>query len=129
MCFCAVAETESYVADELITSRAGVRVRIGNTDAEGRMVMADVLCQMKERVTILLCNVVVSLTALVGDMQQINVVYNPHLFRASVDHFNNCFYYRTSVNLQLTFDELIISLRNLYLVSDMYHFCECTDFR
>jgi len=46
-----VAETESYVADELLTSRAGVRVRVGNTDAEGRMVMADVLCQMKEKVT------------------------------------------------------------------------------
>ena len=40
---------ECYVADEIITSRAGVRVRIGNTDAEGRMVMADVLCHMKER--------------------------------------------------------------------------------
>ncbi|CAL1526701.1 unnamed protein product [Lymnaea stagnalis] len=39
---------ESYVADEIITSRAGVRVRVGNTDAEGRMVMADVLCRMKE---------------------------------------------------------------------------------
>ncbi|KAL4232326.1 Cytosol aminopeptidase [Mactra antiquata] len=39
---------ECYVADEIITSRAGVRVRVGNTDAEGRMVMADVLCRMKE---------------------------------------------------------------------------------
>lgn len=39
---------ECYVSDELITSRAGVRVRIGNTDAEGRMCMADVLCRMKE---------------------------------------------------------------------------------
>ena len=38
------------MSDELITSRAGVRVRVGNTDAEGRMVMADVLCHMKERV-------------------------------------------------------------------------------
>ena len=45
-----VAELESYVSDELITSRAGVRIRVGNTDAEGRMVMADVLCQMKEKV-------------------------------------------------------------------------------
>ena len=27
-----------YVADEIITSRAGVRLRVGNTDAEGRMV-------------------------------------------------------------------------------------------
>ncbi|XP_055525785.1 putative aminopeptidase W07G4.4 [Wyeomyia smithii] len=41
---------ECYVSDEIITSRAGVRVRVGNTDAEGRMAMADALCQMKERV-------------------------------------------------------------------------------
>ncbi|XP_034486469.1 putative aminopeptidase W07G4.4 [Drosophila innubila] len=41
---------ECYVADEIITSRAGVRVRVGNTDAEGRMCMADVLCRMKELV-------------------------------------------------------------------------------
>ncbi|XP_063925456.1 putative aminopeptidase W07G4.4 [Zophobas morio] len=37
-----------YVADEVLTSRAGVRVRVVNTDAEGRMIMADVLCKMKE---------------------------------------------------------------------------------
>lgn len=41
--------SDCYVADEIITSRAGVRVRVGNTDAEGRMAMTDVLCQMKER--------------------------------------------------------------------------------
>lgn len=41
---------ECYVADEIIPSRAGVRVRVGNTDAEGRMAMADCLCLMKERV-------------------------------------------------------------------------------
>lgn len=40
---------ECYVADEIITSRAGVRVRVGNTDAEGRMAMADSLCLMKDR--------------------------------------------------------------------------------
>lgn len=39
---------ECYVADELITSRANVRVRVGNTDAEGRMAMADSLCEAKE---------------------------------------------------------------------------------
>ncbi|GBM55003.1 Putative aminopeptidase W07G4.4 [Araneus ventricosus] len=39
-----------YVSDEIVTSRAGVRVRVGNTDAEGRMAMADVLCHMKEKV-------------------------------------------------------------------------------
>jgi len=40
--------SECYVADELITSRAGVRVRVGNTDAEGRMAMVDLLCHAKE---------------------------------------------------------------------------------
>lgn len=38
------------MADELVVSRAGRRVRVGNTDAEGRMVMADLLCEMKEKV-------------------------------------------------------------------------------
>ena len=37
-----------YVADEIITSHAGVRVRIGNTDAEGRLVMADLLSHGRE---------------------------------------------------------------------------------
>ena len=36
----------AYVSDEIVTSRAGVRVRVGNTDAEGRMAMADVLCKV-----------------------------------------------------------------------------------
>ncbi len=34
----------SYVSDEIILSRAGLRIRVGNTDAEGRMIMADPLC-------------------------------------------------------------------------------------
>merc|ERR1712050_284181 len=40
--------SNAYVADEIITSRAGVRLRVGNTDAEGRMAMVDVLCRAKE---------------------------------------------------------------------------------
>ncbi|GAB1598632.1 putative aminopeptidase W07G4.4 [Argonauta hians] len=40
---------DGYVADEIITSRSNVRVRVGNTDAEGRMAMADLLCYMKEQ--------------------------------------------------------------------------------
>ncbi|GLG98710.1 Uncharacterized protein GBIM_05312 [Gryllus bimaculatus] len=40
---------ECYVADEVIVARSKARVRVGNTDAEGRMVMADVLCRAKER--------------------------------------------------------------------------------
>lgn len=38
---------ECYVADEIITSAAGARVRVGNTDAEGRMAMADCVHHMK----------------------------------------------------------------------------------
>eukprot|EP00047_Mylnosiga_fluctuans_P003066 m.227296 g.227296 ORF g.227296 m.227296 type:complete len:609 (+) comp11567_c0_seq1:63-1889(+) len=39
---------DAYVADEIIKARSGVRVRVGNTDAEGRMVMTDLLCLAKE---------------------------------------------------------------------------------
>jgi leucyl aminopeptidase len=39
---------ESFVSDEIIRSRAGVRVRIGNTDAEGRLVLADLLAQGRD---------------------------------------------------------------------------------
>lgn len=39
---------ESFVSDEIIRSRAGVRVRIGNTDAEGRLVLADLLAAGRE---------------------------------------------------------------------------------
>ena len=35
--------SDAYVSDEIIRSAAGVRVRVGNTDAEGRMVLADLL--------------------------------------------------------------------------------------
>ena len=40
---------ESFVTDEIITSHAGVRVRIGNTDAEGRLVLADLLSHLRVR--------------------------------------------------------------------------------
>ena len=39
---------DSFVTDEIITSHAGVRVRIGNTDAEGRLVLADLLSHLRE---------------------------------------------------------------------------------
>ena len=39
---------ESYVADELITARSKKRLRIVNTDAEGRMVMCDLLNEAKD---------------------------------------------------------------------------------
>ncbi|CAG4930281.1 unnamed protein product [Parnassius apollo] len=40
---------DAYVADELLRSRAGLPVRVGNTDAEGRLVMADLLAEMAEQ--------------------------------------------------------------------------------
>jgi len=43
--------SNAYVSDEILTSRAGVRVRVGNTDAEGRMVLADLLAELKELAT------------------------------------------------------------------------------
>ncbi|CEP18240.1 hypothetical protein [Parasitella parasitica] len=41
---------DMYVSDEVISARSGKRVLVGNTDAEGRMVMTDLLCEFKERV-------------------------------------------------------------------------------
>ncbi|XP_014601103.1 PREDICTED: putative aminopeptidase W07G4.4 [Polistes canadensis] len=38
----------AYVSDEIITAKSGARVRVGNTDAEGRMIMADALYHIKE---------------------------------------------------------------------------------
>ncbi|KAG0043312.1 Cytosol aminopeptidase, catalytic domain [Gryganskiella cystojenkinii] len=42
--------SNAYVSDEIIYSRAGLRVLVGNTDAEGRMVMTDPLCECKEMI-------------------------------------------------------------------------------
>lgn len=41
---------DAFVADEIISSHAGQRVLVGNTDAEGRLVLADVLSHLRERV-------------------------------------------------------------------------------
>lgn len=38
---------DAFVADEIIKSHAGCRVRIGNTDAEGRLVLADLLSHLR----------------------------------------------------------------------------------
>lgn len=39
---------EAFIPDEIITSHAGSRVRVGNTDAEGRMLLADLLSHLRE---------------------------------------------------------------------------------
>ncbi|QLE86399.1 leucyl aminopeptidase family protein [Shewanella sp. Scap07] len=41
--------SEAFVTDEIITSHAGVSVRIGNTDAEGRLVLADLLSHLRAK--------------------------------------------------------------------------------
>lgn len=38
----------SFVSDEIVTGRSGIRVRIGNTDAEGRLVIVDALTKLKD---------------------------------------------------------------------------------
>jgi len=38
---------DAYVADEIITGHSGKRIRIGNTDAEGRLAMVDCLSQCR----------------------------------------------------------------------------------
>ena len=40
---------EAYVADEIIVAHSGRRVKIANTDAEGRLVLADLLSHLRER--------------------------------------------------------------------------------
>lgn len=40
--------SDCFVPDEILKSREGVRVRVGNTDAEGRLAMGDVLSEMKD---------------------------------------------------------------------------------
>jgi len=42
--------SNSYVCDEIITSRSGKRVLVANTDAEGRMTMGDLLTEAKENI-------------------------------------------------------------------------------
>ncbi|MBL9076658.1 MAG: leucyl aminopeptidase family protein [Planctomycetes bacterium] len=39
--------SDAFVSDEILRSHAGCRVRIGNTDAEGRLVLADLLSHLR----------------------------------------------------------------------------------
>lgn len=41
------AGADAFVTDEILTSHAGVRVRVGNTDAEGRLVLGDLLSHLR----------------------------------------------------------------------------------
>ncbi len=61
---------ESYVSDEIITGRSGVRVRIGNTDAEGRLVLADLLACLREGASAMVSPVFVSIATLTGHVHR-----------------------------------------------------------
>ncbi len=58
--------SDAFVADEIIPSHAGVRVRIGNTDAEGRLVLADLLSHLREDATTAINPTLFSIATLTG---------------------------------------------------------------
>lgn len=57
---------DAFVSDEVIRARSGVRVRIGNTDAEGRLVLADLLASAREEAMSAPAPQVLSLATLTG---------------------------------------------------------------
>ena len=57
---------DCFVSDEIITGHAGMRVRIGNTDAEGRLVLADLLSHLREEITDRARSHLVSVATLTG---------------------------------------------------------------
>ena len=59
-------DAEAYVVDEVIPSRAGVRVRIGNTDAEGRLVLADILAAAREEAEKAVAPTLITIATLTG---------------------------------------------------------------
>ena len=66
---------ESFVSDEIIRSRAGLRVRIGNTDAEGRLVLADLLTRAREIAEGAPSPVLLSLATLTGHVYRAHGPY------------------------------------------------------
>jgi len=60
--------SDSYVADEILTGHSGKRVLVGNTDMEGRLVLADCLSHLRARVVAkdCPCPVFLSLATLTG---------------------------------------------------------------
>ncbi len=56
----------AFVSDEVIVARSGVRVRIGNTDAEGRLVLADLLAEAKTLVDDSTPTMLMSIATLTG---------------------------------------------------------------
>jgi leucyl aminopeptidase len=57
---------DAFVSDEILKSHAGVRVRIGNTDAEGRLVLADLLSHLRVEAETAVAPVLMSIATLTG---------------------------------------------------------------
>jgi leucyl aminopeptidase len=58
--------SDAFVPDEIIKSHAGVRVRIGNTDAEGRLVLADLMSHLKNTAETAINPILFSVATLTG---------------------------------------------------------------
>ena len=58
--------SDAFVTDEILVSHAGVRVRVGNTDAEGRLVLADLLSHLREEAYAAVSPRVLSVATLTG---------------------------------------------------------------
>ena len=58
--------SDAFVPDEIIKSHAGVRVRIGNTDAEGRLVLADLMSHLKQDAATAINPILFSVATLTG---------------------------------------------------------------
>jgi leucyl aminopeptidase len=57
---------DAYVTDEILTAHSGVRVRVGNTDAEGRLVLADLLSHLRGDAVEAVSPVLFSIATLTG---------------------------------------------------------------
>jgi leucyl aminopeptidase len=67
--------SEAYVSDEIMASRAGVKIVVGNTDAEGRMVLADMLAALRDEAAAAGDAVAMSVATLTGHVGR---AYGPY---------------------------------------------------
>ncbi|WP_028112116.1 peptidase M17 [Ferrimonas kyonanensis] len=67
--------SDAFVPDEIITGHAGAKVRIGNTDAEGRLVLADLLSHLRQQADQAVNPRVFSLATLTGHVGR---AYGPY---------------------------------------------------
>lgn len=81
--------SEAFVTDEIISSHAGVRVRIGNTDAEGRLVLADLLSHLRIKAVTAVKPELFSVATLTGHVVRCYGAY-PAAIENAVANATNC---------------------------------------